>query len=97
MNQEEIIFPGVTDKEWKIFKQVFSKDPKNRGKGMPHANFRFVLNTMSLELTHKEQEGVMFLWKPFSFKKLVTPMVTGVEKDGTFNRILLLLLKRARF
>ena len=39
-------FEGLSDAEWKLFEDIFPKPPKKRGRGMPHAPFRYVLNTL---------------------------------------------------
>ena len=39
-------FEGLSDLEWKLFKDVFSERPKKRGRGMPHVPFRYVLNSL---------------------------------------------------
>jgi transposase len=38
-------FEGLSDLEWKLFEDLFP-EPAKRGKGMPHAPFRFVMNTL---------------------------------------------------
>src|ERR687886_105984 len=39
-------FEGVSDLEWRLFEDVFPPAPPKRGRGMPHAPFRTVLNTL---------------------------------------------------
>src|ERR671928_812825 len=39
-------FDGVSDLEWRLFEDVFPPAPPKRGRGMPHAPFRKVLNTL---------------------------------------------------
>jgi len=39
-------FEGLTDLEWRLFEDLFPKKPEKRGRGMPHASFRHVLNTL---------------------------------------------------
>jgi hypothetical protein len=39
-------FEGLTDLEWKLFDDVFPQEPSKRGKGMPHAPYRYVLNSL---------------------------------------------------
>jgi transposase len=38
-------FEGLSDLEWKLFEDLFAI-PERRGKGMPHAPYRDVLNTL---------------------------------------------------
>ena len=38
-------FEGLSDLEWRLFEDVFPPAPQKRGRGMPHAPFRKVLNT----------------------------------------------------
>ena len=39
-------FEGVSDLEWRLFADVFPPAPQKRGRGMPHAPFRNILNTL---------------------------------------------------
>lgn len=39
-------FEGLSDLEWKLFEDVFPPEPDKRGKGMPHAPYRHVLNSL---------------------------------------------------
>lgn len=39
-------FEGLTDLEWRLFEDVFPKQPEKRERGMPHVPFRYVLNTL---------------------------------------------------
>ena len=40
-------FEGVSDLEWRLFEDVFPPAPPQRRRGMPHAPFRKILNTLS--------------------------------------------------
>ena len=39
-------FEGLSDLEWKLFEDIFPTEPEQRGKGMPHAPYRHVLNSL---------------------------------------------------
>jgi transposase len=39
-------FEGLSDLEWKLFEDIFPPEPEKRGKGMPHAPYRYVLNSL---------------------------------------------------
>src|SRR5919199_3395985 len=39
-------FEGLSDLAWRLFADVFPPAPPERGRGMPHAPFRKVLNTL---------------------------------------------------
>ncbi len=39
-------FEGLSDLEWKLFEDIFTKEPEKRGRGMPHTLFRYLLNTL---------------------------------------------------
>ena len=39
-------FEGLSDLEWKLFEDVMTKVGEKRERGMPHAPFRHVLNTL---------------------------------------------------
>ena len=45
-NKEELILQVICDKEYIILKTLLAQDPVKRGKGMLHANFRCILNTI---------------------------------------------------
>ncbi|WP_414527245.1 transposase [Nodularia chucula] len=37
---------GLSDLEWKLFEDIFPKEPEKRDRGMPHAPYRYILNTL---------------------------------------------------
>lgn len=39
-------FDGLSDLEWRLFEDVFPPAPQQRGRGMPHAPFREIVNTL---------------------------------------------------
>ena len=39
-------FEGLSDLEWKLFEAVMTEEGEKRGRGMPHAPFRCILNTL---------------------------------------------------
>ena len=39
-------FEGLSDLEWRLFEDVFPPAPPKRHRGMPHAPFRQILNTL---------------------------------------------------
>src|SRR4051812_1290940 len=39
-------FEGLSDLEWRLFADVFPPAPPKRGRGMPHAPLRKILNTL---------------------------------------------------
>jgi len=39
-------FEGLSDLEWRLFEDVFPPAPPKRSRGMPHAPFRQILNTL---------------------------------------------------
>lgn len=39
-------FVGLSDLEWKLFEDVITKEAEKRERGMPHAPFRYVINTL---------------------------------------------------
>ncbi len=39
-------FEGLSDLEWKLFEDIFPPEPEKRGKGMPHASYRYILNSL---------------------------------------------------
>ena len=39
-------FEGLSDLAWQLFADIFPPEPVQRGRGMPHAPFREVVNTL---------------------------------------------------
>ncbi len=39
-------FEGLSDLEWKLFEDVIAQKAEKRGRGMPHAPCRYILNTL---------------------------------------------------
>ena len=39
-------FEGLSDDQWLVLETLLPADPKKRGRGMPHAPFRCVLNSI---------------------------------------------------
>src|SRR5712691_5483105 len=39
-------FEGLSDLEWRLFEDIFPPAPPKRSRGMPHAPFRKILNTL---------------------------------------------------
>lgn len=39
-------FEGLSDLEWRLFEDIMPTEPPKRGRGMPHAPFRQVVNTL---------------------------------------------------
>ena len=39
-------FEGLSDLEWKLFEDALPKAGEKRERGMPHAPFRYILNTL---------------------------------------------------
>jgi hypothetical protein len=39
-------FEGLRDLEWRLFEDIFPPAPPKRGRGMPHAPFRKIWNTL---------------------------------------------------
>ena len=39
-------FEGLSDLGWKLFEDVFPPEPEKRRKGMSHAPYRHVLNSL---------------------------------------------------
>src|SRR4051794_27380110 len=39
-------FEGMSDLEWRLFEDIFPPAPPKRGRGMPHAPFRKIVNTL---------------------------------------------------
>ena len=39
-------FEGLSDLEWRLFEDIFPKEPEKRDRGMPHAPFEHILNTL---------------------------------------------------
>ena len=80
-------FEGLSDAEWKLFEDIFPKPPKKRGRGMPHAPFRYVLNT----LLHILITGCRWCDVPkgeiWASKSSAHRWLKRWERDGTLEHI----------
>ena len=90
------MFEGMSEEEWIIFKELLPKDPVNRGKGMPHANFRFVLNTIFwVLLTGARWKDVPRL-RAFASKSTAHRWLKRWQEEGLLSEMLIKLLRRAQ-
>ena len=48
-------FEGLSDLEWKLFKDIFPETPKKRSRGMPPVPFRYVLNSLLVATQNKNR------------------------------------------
>lgn len=71
-------FEGLTDLEWKLFDDVFPQEPSKRGKGMPHAPYRHVLNSLLYILITGCRWCDLPLVRYMGIQKLVSSMVKAV-------------------
>ena len=57
-------FEGLSDLEWQLFKDIFPPELEKLGKGMPHAPYRHVLNSLLCLLwkTSHLNQLTNFLW-----------------------------------
>ena len=91
-----MMFNGMTDDEWNILKALLPKDPIKRRKGMPHADFRSVLNTILWILLTGARWANVPNQSIFASKSSSHRWLKKWKEDGTLNRILIELLKRAQ-
>lgn len=90
------MFKGLSTEEWELLKQELPKEPVKRGKGMPHADFRSVLNTILWILLTGARWSDVPREGYFASKSSSHRWLKRWQKDGTLNRILLHLLRRAQ-
>jgi len=89
------MFKGISDEEWKILKQALPKEPKKRAKGMPHADFRCVLNSILWILLTGARWKDLPKASIFASKSSSHRWLKRWKENGVLNEILLHLLKRA--
>jgi len=94
------MFQILCDEEWSLLQSLLPKDPEKRGRGMPHANFRFVLNTIF---------WILFIWilftgarwkdvpknTNFAAKSTAHRWLKKWQKEGVFDQMLIQLLKKS--
>src|ERR1041384_8725723 len=69
-------FEGVSDLEWRLFEDVFPPAPPKRRRGMPHAPFRKILNTLLyILITARVAAGVMSRTAPTGGRR--APRIAG--------------------
>lgn len=90
------MYQGLSNEEWKIFKNALPKEPDRRGRGMPHADFRCVLNTILFILTTGSRWKDVPKASCFASKSSSHRWLLRWKKDGTLNKILALIIRRAR-
>ena len=77
-------------------KTLLPQDPVKRGKGMPHANFRYVLNTIFWILHTGDR------WKDvpkdpnFASKSTAHRWLQRWKKEGVFDQMLIHLLRQSQ-
>ena len=79
-------FEGLSDLEWKLFEDLFPS-PTKRGKGMPHALFRFVLNTLLYVLITGCRWCDVPRGEPWASKSSAHRWLKRWEQDGTLTLI----------
>ena len=90
------MFKRLSDDEWNLLKHELPKEPTKRGKGMPHADFRSVLNTILWILLTGARWSDVPQDTYFASKSSSHRWLKKWKVDGTLNRILIHLLKKAQ-
>jgi transposase len=91
------MFLGMKDPEWEVLKTALPPQKDKRSRGMPHANFRSVLNTILwITVTGSRWRDVpknpAFASKSSSHRWLIR-----WQRDGTFCKVLEKLLRIAAY
>ena len=89
------MYQGISDEEWAILRQVLPKEPVKRTKGMPHADFRSVLNSILWILLTGARWKDLPNEPPFASKSSSHRWLKRWQNEGVLSQILLKLLKRA--
>ena len=86
----------ISDDEWEILKPLLPLEPAKRGKGMPHADFRCVLNTIFWIL----KAGARWIDVPkqpdFAAKSTAHRWLQKWYKSGLLETMLIDLLGKAQ-
>jgi transposase len=80
-------FEGLSDLEWKLFEDIFPQEPENRGKGMPHAPFRHVLNTLMYILITGSRWCDVPQGEIWASKSAAHRWLQRWQKDGTLDNL----------
>jgi transposase len=88
------MFNGMEDKVWEVIKTTIDEKEK-RAPGMPHADFRCVLNSILWITITGARWKDLPRTKPFASKSSTHRWLLRWQRDGTWQRILEKLLRIA--
>ncbi len=81
-------FEGMSEAAWAMFEGLLPPEPAKRGRGMPHAPFRLVLNSiLYLLITGARWCDLPIDRKRFASKSSSHRWLVTWQKDGTFEKI----------
>lgn len=90
------MFNGMGNEEWEIIKTALSI-PEKRSRGMPHACFRSVLNSILWITITGAPWRVLPRTSEFASKSSAHRWLLRWQRDGTWQRVLERLLKIAAY
>ena len=79
-------FEGLSDLEWKLFEDIFPTSDK-RSRGMPHAPFRYVLNSLLYILITGCRWCDLPQGKIWASKSSAHRWLKRWQEDGTFEHL----------
>jgi transposase len=91
-----LIFQILRDKEWKILETLLPQEPIKRVRGMPHTDFRKVLNTIFWVLLTGAPWKTVPKDPAFAPKSTAHRWLQRWKKDGVIDKMLIHLLKKAQ-
>ena len=80
-------FEGLTDLEWRLFEDIFPKQPEKRDRAMPHAPFRHVLNSLLYILITGCRWCDLPRGKNWASKSSAHRWLKPWESDGTLENL----------
>jgi transposase len=79
-------FEGLSELEWQLFSDLFP-EPERRGRGMPHAPFRHVVNTLLYVLITGCRWCDVPLGDPWASKSSAHRWLKQWHQDGTLFQL----------
>ena len=80
-------FEGVTDEQWMVLEKLLPPAPEKRGRGMPPAPFRNVLNSIFYVLITGSRWCDLPTGDPWAHRSSAHRWLKRWQKDGTWERM----------
>ena len=81
-------FNGISDEQWELLKGLMPEEKEKRGKGMPHAPFRNILNTIFYILITGSRWCDVPVGPQWASRTASHRWLGRWQKEGLFQKIL---------